>query len=517
MYDTQSHLTEIRRPGHPNKASLILLGVSLCFFCVSSTTSRTIGNTIQATGPLPSTASTPQLVSREQTVPERSSNREFVEQEAAALTAPAVFTPGKDRAAWFSPNPSATFAFAAVGAATAVATIVLNFYLKAVVPKYEAKQQSTEAATARTLNLFEKAAGLDPYEEADLEAFIERPKLLQELTEFLRPKTTGMFGVVVDVSGCGKSTAIRKAIRALNPAGGVIYFDTPASPQNFVADLAAMLDFYGVPIYLKTRLQDRKETNIVAWSLLRSILEKAAVDYKAKTLALVGTTVFTTPEARAEAVAASLPVLVVDSVEELAKQDPAFLEVLQNFAKKCADKRSLRVIFVGSGGDTLPFLESFTSFSRGLRFGSDYLDISDAEGVRYLVHNGLDEDLAKELVKDITGGRLAWLEKAYQFQVNRPIEELRGEFMNGLGKVLSDCGVSPDNELFLKFLQPRSPPSAVVKIALPTARKLVPKGAVQKLLQANILSQVPGKQLVIHSRYVETYLHECNSGKSLLI
>jgi len=443
MYDTQCHLTEFRRPGHPNKASLILLGVSLCFFCVSSTTSRTIGNTIQATGPLPSTASTPQLVSREQTVPERSSNREFVEQEAAALTAPAVFTPGKDRAAWFSPNPSATFAFAAVGAATAVATIVLNFNLKAVVPKYEAKQQSTEAATARTLNLFEKAAGLDPYEEADLEAFIERPKLLQELTEFLRPKTTGMFGVVVDVSGCGKSTAIRKAIRALNPAGSVIYFDTPASPQNFVA--------------------------------------------------------------------------VVDSVEELAKQDPAFLEVLQNFAKKCADKRSLRVIFVGSGGDTLPFLESFTSFSRGLRFGSDYLDISDAEGVRYLVHNGLDEDLAKELVKDITGGRLAWLEKAYQFQVNRPIEELRGEFMNGLGQVLSDCGVSPDNELFLKFLQPRSPPSAVVKIALPTARKLVPKGAVQKLLQANILSQVPGKQLVIHSRYVETYLHECNSGKSLLI
>jgi len=44
-------------------------------------------------------------------------------------------------------------------------------------------------------------------------------------------------------------------------------------------------------------------------------------------------------------VAASLPVLVVDSVEELAKQDPAFLEVLQNFAKKCADKRSLRVFF----------------------------------------------------------------------------------------------------------------------------------------------------------------------------
>eukprot|EP00669_Euglena_mutabilis_P009677 TRINITY_DN4528_c0_g1_i2.p2 TRINITY_DN4528_c0_g1~~TRINITY_DN4528_c0_g1_i2.p2 ORF type:complete len:121 (+),score=19.21 TRINITY_DN4528_c0_g1_i2:611-973(+) len=97
-----------------------------------------------------------------------------------------------------------------------------------------------------------------------------------------------MFGVVFDVSGCGKSTAIRKAIRALNPSGGVIYFDTPESPQNFVAELATMLDFYGVPSDLKTRLQERKETNIVAWGLLRSILEKAAVDYKAKKIGTGG-------------------------------------------------------------------------------------------------------------------------------------------------------------------------------------------------------------------------------------
>lgn len=40
---------------HPNKASLILLGVSVCFFCLRSTISRTIGNTVQATEPLPST------------------------------------------------------------------------------------------------------------------------------------------------------------------------------------------------------------------------------------------------------------------------------------------------------------------------------------------------------------------------------------------------------------------------------------------------------------------------------
>jgi hypothetical protein len=52
------------------------------------------------------------------------------------------------------------------------------------------------------------------------------------------------------------------------------------------------------------------------------------------------------------------PVLIIDNVNRLAQKSPDMLEMLQDFAKDCADRSHLLVMFVGSEGHAPCLLQS---------------------------------------------------------------------------------------------------------------------------------------------------------------
>jgi hypothetical protein len=97
-------------------------------------------------------------------------------------------------------------------------------------------------------------------------------------------------------------------------------------------------------------------------------------------------------------------VLVLDSVDILAKQIQEFLMFLQDFAKKKADKDNLRIVFITSDGSALPLLISNSSWSRAEKPPFEVGEISDEDANDYLKKNGIDQDLAEKVVKNITSG-----------------------------------------------------------------------------------------------------------------
>jgi hypothetical protein len=85
--------------------------------------------------------------------------------------------------------------------------------------------------------------------------------------------------------------------------------------------------------------------------------------------------------------------LVLDSIDRLAMQCPAFLERIQDFAKDCADKKYLRVVFISSDAFALPILKSQSSWTRaGAPF--EIGEVDDSEAIAYLISWGVPEDQA---------------------------------------------------------------------------------------------------------------------------
>eukprot|EP00669_Euglena_mutabilis_P005076 TRINITY_DN1644_c0_g1_i6.p1 TRINITY_DN1644_c0_g1~~TRINITY_DN1644_c0_g1_i6.p1 ORF type:complete len:174 (+),score=15.77 TRINITY_DN1644_c0_g1_i6:353-874(+) len=171
-----------------------------------------------------------------------------------------------------------------------------------------------------------------------------------------------------------------------------------------------------------------------------------------------------------------MAVLIIDSVETLAKKDPEFLEVLLLFAKACADKDTMRMLFVGSEGETLPILEGYSSYSRAVPFGSLFMDIPDSQAIIYLQHliPPEEESQAKALVKDLTGGRFTLLNKvAHLVRNGTPYEQIRGDFLNAVSEKLTACNVSKDDVLALNLLPAESEWTTFVQIELEDAHNIL--------------------------------------------
>lgn len=66
----------------------------------------------------------------------------------------------------------------------------------------------------------------DPFVEKDGAADVVRDELNMQLERLLRPEATDTYAVIVGEHGTGKSTAVRKAARAVSKDGadGVVYF-----------------------------------------------------------------------------------------------------------------------------------------------------------------------------------------------------------------------------------------------------------------------------------------------------
>jgi hypothetical protein len=318
----------------------------------------------------------------------------------------------------------------------------------------------------------------------DALATVPRPVLVANLTALMCPERTAQYALVVGESGTGKSTAVRNTVRSLPSPKGAIYFSTPVLVASFSSDLARAVG-YAPPFdplasvfgWLGGQASSARADG-VAWPELFRALQKSAT--------------------RFHAMHARPAVLVIDAVDFVAKEDPAFFLQLQDFAKVCADMGTLRVVFVSSEGVVLPLMRASSAWSRALP-PFEVQDIDDALAVDYLVDRGMAHPMAEEAVRTVTGGRFALLLHVASAAVVKPIADIRNELDIRTDSTLKELGFSPTHELFRALIAVgRFPSNKALDLLLPAE--------LAALLKANIIALHPDGAYTVHARHVESFL-----------
>jgi len=330
-------------------------------------------------------------------------------------------------------------------------------------------------------------------------AKVARPELIAELQEILQPKTSAAYYVIVGESGTGKSTAVREAVTSLpyQPQNkkepkvrGVVYFSAPELPQKFSVLLAETVgyehdvaDFRGglrrwMSLTTKEegalKIQEEPEAT---WIPLSTALENVADRFFAKHGRPL--------------------VLVIDATDYIAKKNRAFLETLQMFAKAMADGKHLRVVFVTSESATLPIIMASSYFKRATV--KEVNDLSDADGLEYLLKRGVPRDRTEDAVKNITGGRLIDLVKYADNYAKYPSNAAYRRVMDtGTSEDIKKGGLKKDDKFF-QFLVRHGAIERDVALDYLTERRL------DHLLERNILANHEDKTYTFHSRVVETF------------
>jgi hypothetical protein len=98
-------------------------------------------------------------------------------------------------------------------------------------------------------------------------------------------------------------------------------------------------------------------------------------------------------------------VLVVDGADLIAKADPVFFKKLLGFAKFCAYKKCLRVVFVISDDRDAEALVMTRKYFGRVSF-LEVGDLDDEEAVQCLTRSGMESMAATQVVQRVTGGRL---------------------------------------------------------------------------------------------------------------
>jgi hypothetical protein len=351
---------------------------------------------------------------------------------------------------------------------------------------------NSEAGVAESVRGVFEAGGVQGWSAlfaADRLPLVPRPQLHEELTQLLRPDEYAQYAVVVGAAGTGKSTAVRRAVAALGQPKGVVYFLCSTLLTGFSSELAASLG-YRRPIGWAGRLvrlltgETREEVSSppltaephATWQRLEPILVSAAQLYYAKH--------------------GKPAVLVLDGLDQVAKEDARFFAKLQDFAKKCADMRILRLVLVFSDGLALPMLQSSSAFTRAgivLEVG----DLSDAEATSWLVSQlGVQPQRAQELVQSVTGGRFPLLLAAAAS--SQSLDAMRRQRDVQTRVSLRRAGVRADARL-LRLL------CSAGCVSADQAEALMPLGQIEQLLARNILSVHPDRMYTFHDRAVECF------------
>nr|CAG8568349.1 3407_t:CDS:2 [Entrophospora candida] len=204
----------------------------------------------------------------------------------------------------------------------------------------------------------------------DQSMLIKRETLENEMKSILQPSLGGCYCLIVGEHGTGKIALIRKTILNLQEPKGVVLFECPTDAKAFATNLAKHLNCFTWHAGQEEHLEYH------TWNLLQEHLIKTAFCYMEE---------YKRPM-----------VLVLDQVDRIAKRDQEFLGILQDFAKDCADKHALVIIFVASEGLVPQLMRSIIPLEVG--------DISDEEAVKLLKDSGTDQKTAKDAVKYLTGG-----------------------------------------------------------------------------------------------------------------
>ena len=361
----------------------------------------------------------------------------------------------------------------------------------------------------------------------DERATVERSSVEADLAAILRPTAVDKYAVIVGPSGTGKSTSVRKVVRALIVEGlsgassanagaregaptragsgvdggararadagaGIVYFSARELLADFSQDLAKTVG-YRTPIdfFYRIRRKITGETKEQAteplqryepratWSPMSRLLKEAAILYSAR---------------HGKALT-----LVLDAMDLVAKEDPKFFTQVQDFAKASADSGHLRVVFIFSDGDALPLLLSSSAASR---CDKDQIyevgDIDDATAAAFVVSRyKKDEQHAKELVETIIGGRFTLLQD-YGKSV-KPLDAIRELMDNKTSTELTVCGVSPSHSLFRAIAAAKS-----VKTA--NAVTLLEPSKIGELLRLNILAAHPNGTYTFNMHHVRAFV-----------
>ena len=124
-------------------------------------------------------------------------------------------------------------------------------------------------------------------------------------------------------------------------------------------------------------------------------------------------------------------------------------------------------------------------------------DISDANAVKFVVSRYCkDEQLAKELVETITGGRFTLLQN--YGKTIKSLDVIREVLDNKTGADMLRANVSPTHPLFKALV------SKPVKTKL--AHEILPEAKVAALLRLNILAVHPDGSYTFNNRHVEAYV-----------
>ena len=319
----------------------------------------------------------------------------------------------------------------------------------------------------------------------DALASVPRPVLIADLKALLRPEATSQYALVVGESGTGKSTAVRNAVRSLPSPKGAIYFSTPVLVASFSSNLARAVG-YAPPFdplasvfgWLGGQAPSTPRADGVAWPELFRALQEAATRFHKK---------HKRPA-----------VLVIDASDYVAKKDPLFFLDLQDFAKRCADMGTLRVVFVSSEGVALPLMSASSAWSRALP-PYEVQDIDDALAVDYLVDRGMARPAAEEVVRTVTGGRFALLLKVASAAAVKPIADIMNELDNKTDSTLKKLGVLPTHAFFHALVAEGRVPSN-------KALDLLPSTTLDDLLTKNIIALHPDDAYTVHARHVESFL-----------
>jgi ABC-type oligopeptide transport system ATPase subunit len=337
---------------------------------------------------------------------------------------------------------------------------------------------------------------MDAFQAPDADAKVKRPKLHASLKAVLRPSETKQYVVIVGENGTGKSTAVRQVLSKLEEPKGVVYINC-SQYNRFSLQLSRLIGYEaesdirgGIKRYIERgnredSLDFSQEPSATFRKLATPLLE-AAGQYKAATNRPM--------------------VLVIDSTDILAKRDPLFLEELQTYAKDCADRGTLRVVFVSSDRTALHFLMSKSAWSRA-SVPFEIGEISDEDAVQYLVDCNIPKDIAEKAVHTFTGGLFRILNDfVSRYSQGQTLDEIIDSENWKLSAKLRKLEINKHNEAFRHLL---THGFIVEDVAL----SFLSVKAVDALVANNILALHPNTKLTFHHRHVAAWFAENSETK----
>ncbi|KAF0416967.1 hypothetical protein F8M41_007369 [Gigaspora margarita] len=305
--------------------------------------------------------------------------------------------------------------------------------------------------------------------------------------------------MILGEHGTGKTTLVQNTILNLQEPKGVVYFECPSNVKEFAKNLTKHLDCELYPFKLRdvfvqwiansVRKEQGEHSEYSNWNLLSMQLLNTAYYYMKEYKRPI--------------------VLVLDQVDRIAKKDPEFLGILQDFAKDCADRGSLVIVFIASEGLVPQIMKSRSAWSRAI-IPFEVGDISDDEAMEFLQDSGIDKKNAEDVVKYLTGGRFTLLkdfQALSQYYANLKIlfSEFKEKMFTQIKKDLDTVDLPENHEFFIKLIEAH-------RIGIAQAKTIIPLNMIRKLVEANIIKEHQNYTVSFHTRYIETYFKEVNKS-----